>query len=110
MPDKPSSNEAEYFHRREQETIEKRRQEAAARRAAEEKQERQRLHHMHCPKCGGDLHEEAYHGVNVDRCGDCRGVWFDAGEVEGLVEKDGGAMQNFFGDLLKGIGGGRKRS
>ena len=107
MPDKPSSNEEEYFHKLEREKLEKRKQEAAARRAEEEMHERQKLHHMHCPKCGHDLVEERYHGVQVDRCGNCKGIWFDAGEAESLLDKEPGALQSFFGDL---IGGGKKRT
>ena len=110
MPDKPSSNESEYFHKLEREKLDKRRQAAAARKAAEDRDARRRLHHMHCPRCGADLAEETYHGVKVDRCTECRGVWFDAGEVESLVDKDGGAIQHFFGDLFKGFGGGGKHS
>ncbi|MBI1723502.1 MAG: zf-TFIIB domain-containing protein [Gemmatimonadetes bacterium] len=110
MPDKPSSNEEEYFLKLEAERLEKRRQEAAARRTEEEKEGRRKLHHMHCPKCGGQLVEERYHGVQVDRCSECRGVWFDAGEAESLLEKAPGALQSFFGDLVSGMGGGKKRT
>jgi Zn-finger nucleic acid-binding protein len=47
---------------------------------------------MKCPKCGADLNTVDYHGVQVDRCPECDGVWFDAGEVESLVEKDTGVI------------------
>lgn len=109
MADKPSGNEEEYFHKLEREKLEKLKKEAAARRAEEEKHARRKLHHMHCPKCGHDLVEERYHGVNVDRCTSCRGIWFDAGEAESLLDKDPGALQSFFGDLVSGLGGGKKR-
>lgn len=110
MPAKPSSNEEEYFLKREAERLEKRRQETAARRAEAAKEERRKLHHRHCPKCGAKLVEERYHGVQVDRCSECRGVWFDAGEAESLLDKEPSALQNFFGDLVSGIGGGKKRT
>jgi hypothetical protein len=109
MPDKPSSNEEEYFHKQEQEKLEKLKREGATRRAAEEKEARKALHQMKCPKCGGDLHEQAFHGVSVDRCGECGGVWFDAGEVESLVEKEAGGLQGFFGDLIKSLPHGKKK-
>jgi hypothetical protein len=104
MPDKPSSNEEEYFQRLEAEKLERLRREAAARKSAEEREARKKLHWMKCPKCGGDLAEERYHGVAVDRCGDCKGIWFDAGEAESLLEKELSSVQGFFSDLFKGFG------
>jgi hypothetical protein len=108
MEKKPSQSEEEYFLKLEAERLAKRKQEAETRRLAEER----RAHFMRCPKCGGQLVEERYHGVQVDRCPECRGVWFDAGEAESLLEKEAGAITSFFGDLLSGIGGsgkGKKR-
>jgi hypothetical protein len=106
---KPSQNEEEYFHKLEQERLERRRQETAAQAAARDRDERRATHFMKCPKCGADLVTENYRNIQVDRCGECGGVWFDAGEVETLVGKDS-SMQGFFGDLFKGLGGGRKKS
>jgi uncharacterized protein len=107
MPEKPSSNEEEYFLRQEQEKLEKRRAEAAKKKAEEDRAARRELHYMHCPKCGGDLKEESYMSINVDRCTECHGVWFDAGEIESLVEKPESAA----GQLLKDLGTllGRKK-
>jgi hypothetical protein len=107
MPEKPSSNEEEYFLRLEREKLEKRRQEAAARQAAEDREQRKRTHYMKCPKCGGDLAEESFHGISVDRCTECHGVWFDTGEIESLIEKPDSAA----GQFLKDLGGllGRKK-
>lgn len=110
MPDKPSTNEEEYFARQEAERLAKRKEQATAERAVQERQERKKLHYMHCPKCGANLVEERYHSVNVDRCPDCRGVWFDGGEAESLLDKEPGALQSFFGDMMKGLGGGKRRS
>jgi hypothetical protein len=110
MPEKPSTSEEEYFHKRDQELIAKRRAEAEAKRREEERQSQRELHHMHCPKCGARLVEERYHEVAVDRCTECRGIWFDAGEAESLLDKEPGAAQSFFGDLLKSFGGGKKKS
>jgi hypothetical protein len=45
---------------------------------------------MDCPKCDGKLKEVAYHGVRVDRCHDCAGIWFDAREVRALVRAGAG--------------------
>ena len=42
---------------------------------------------MRCPKCRSDMTPVAYEGVEVDRCGSCQGLWFDAGEAEALAGK-----------------------
>lgn len=42
---------------------------------------------MRCPKCRSDMQAVNYEGVEVDRCSDCQGIWFDAGEVEALAAK-----------------------
>jgi ribosomal protein L37AE/L43A len=81
-PEKPSRNEEEYFAKRDAELI--RAQREAAARAAKEA-ERQ-SHYMKCPKCGADLVSETRHGIQVDRCPECHGVWFDAGEVEQMIK------------------------
>lgn len=109
MTQKPSSNEEEYALRKEQELLARRRKEADARRAAEEAEQLKALHRMRCPKCGQPLQEERYHGIQVDRCTACRGIWFDSGEAESLLDREPSALQSFFGDLLKGFGGATKR-
>jgi RNA polymerase-binding transcription factor DksA len=107
---KPSQNEEEYARKQETELLAKRKKEAEAKRAQEEKEALKAQHFMRCPKCGQPLQEERYHMVHVDRCTACGGVWFDAGEAEGLLDKSPSALQGFFGDLLKGIGGGKPTS
>jgi ribosomal protein L37AE/L43A len=104
MPEKPTKSEEEYFAKLEAEKLEKRRKEAAERKAAEEREARKKLHYMHCPKCGADLKEERYQGIAIDRCTECKGIWFDAGEAESLLEKELNAVQGFFSDLFRGFG------
>ncbi|HEX9632985.1 MAG TPA: zf-TFIIB domain-containing protein [Gemmatimonadales bacterium] len=81
MPDKPSRNEEEYFVRKEAERLAelKKSTELEARLAE------RRSHFMKCPRCGADLHVEHYSGIEVERCAECGGLWFDAGEAERLV-------------------------
>ena len=110
MPLKPSQNEEEYARKQEMELLAKRKKDAEAKRAQEEKETLKALHFMRCPKCGEPLQEERYHKVQVDRCLACGGIWFDAGEAESLLEQTPSALQGFFGDLLKGIGGGKPTS
>lgn len=39
---------------------------------------------MRCPKCRSDMEIVAVEGQEVDRCLQCHGLWFDAGELEAL--------------------------
>ena len=79
------NREEEHFRRLNQELIEKRRaareREKAEREAAGEKGE----HWLRCPKCGGQMEEIELDGVEVDKCGSCQGIFFDAGELEMLL-------------------------
>lgn len=40
-----------------------------------------------CPKCPGKLETYDFHGVTLDRCCQCHGVWMDYGELEQVVRK-----------------------
>ncbi|HEY6996864.1 MAG: zf-TFIIB domain-containing protein [Candidatus Binatia bacterium] len=42
---------------------------------------------LQCPKCPGVLDSYLFHGVNLDRCRDCGGVWMDKGELEAVIRK-----------------------
>ncbi len=109
MAHNPGPSEEEYARKQDAELIAKRKREASALRLEEEKAQLKTLHWMRCPKCGQELREERYHRIHVDRCTACRGVWFDAGEAESLLDKEPGPLQAFFGDLVKGLGGSTKR-
>jgi len=37
---------------------------------------------MRCPKCRADMEQIEFEGTEIDRCEICRGIWFDAGEIE----------------------------
>ncbi len=37
---------------------------------------------MRCPKCRADMEQIDYEGTEIDRCTICKGIWFDAGEIE----------------------------
>ncbi len=96
--DKPSRAEDEYFAKQE---IERRKQwakEQAGKMAVEEKDRLKQLHFMKCPKCGMDLSTIELQGIKVDQCPSCGGVFFDAGEVEGLLaaDKRGGVLGRVF--------------
>lgn len=44
---------------------------------------------LHCPKCQGSLETITYADVEVDRCTDCKGIWFDSLEAETLKKIKG---------------------
>jgi hypothetical protein len=102
VPQKPSESEEEYFARIE---FEKRKAIAAERArtmAVSERDRLKELHFMHCPKCGQDLVTISMHGVQVDQCGGCGGMFLDAGELDELIQSDdSGAVKRFFG-MFKG--------
>ena len=41
---------------------------------------------MKCPVCDEKLREVQKHGVAVDICPDCKGVWLDRGELEKILD------------------------
>jgi len=46
---------------------------------------------MRCPKCRADMEQIDYEGTEIDRCIICHGIWFDAGEIEVLKDKQAAA-------------------
>jgi len=95
--DKPSKAEDEYFARQELERRKKWAQEQATKMATEQKEQLKQLHWMKCPKCGMDLNEIEVHGVKVDQCASCGGVFLDAGEMEQIEKHEqGGVMGRVF--------------
>ena len=77
-PGKPSQNEDEYFARRDAEWVKSRRAELDRQQADAQKN----AGAPKCPRCGSALEERAFQNVKLDACTKCKGVWFDAGELE----------------------------
>ncbi len=46
---------------------------------------------MRCPKCRADMEQVEFDGTEIDRCKTCGGIWFDAGEIEILRDKQAAA-------------------
>lgn len=44
---------------------------------------------MKCPKCHTDMKQIEFEGVQVDRCYNCYGLWFDFQEQQQLKDKPG---------------------
>ena len=82
--DKPSRNEEEYFAREDAELLRKQRERAHA--AAVEAE--RKTHYMKCPKDGYDLASTEYHGVQIETCPHCGGIWLDADEIAAVAHED----------------------
>ncbi len=80
--------EEEYFHRKNRELLERKRKELDVQRREQEAGQLRELHWMRCPKCGQQMVEEERSGIKIDRCQGCRGVFFDAGELQLLLEAE----------------------
>ncbi len=42
---------------------------------------------MNCLRCSHAMSKQRSHGVLVDRCPGCGGIWLDAGELKGLLSR-----------------------
>lgn len=98
MTEKPSHNEDEYFARQSAELLSRKRDEIERQRAEVER----RTHMMKCPKDGYDLATTVHHGVSIDVCSHCGGMWLDAGELDQLAthEDRPGLLGRVIGDVL----------
>ncbi len=91
-------DQEKYFYERDRELVEKLRSKAEAERRELERKHRKETHWMKCPKCGHDLEETEMGPLLVDKCKDCGGVFFDAGELDMLLaaEKEGSILRRIF--------------
>ena len=96
IDEKPSRNEDEYFAKLDAQLIKEQRARLDQVRSKSERA----AHYMKCPKCGADLTEKEFHHVKVDTCPECKGMWFDAGEVDMLKYVDRNAIGRFVGSLF----------
>jgi transcription elongation factor Elf1 len=101
------SKEAQWFNEHERELLKKARErkegELRKKQEAEETAEREKLkaqHWLRCPKCGHEMEEKTLESIQVDECGFCGGVYFDAGELEQLFSKKIDESRGFFKRLL----------
>lgn len=89
-------NENEYFARQEFDRQRKIKAKKLAEMAEEEKNKLKELHYMHCPKCGNEMIVIEYEGIELDKCSDCGGIYFDNGELEELLCKKSGFAIKLF--------------
>jgi uncharacterized protein len=103
--DKPSRNEDEYFAREDAELLRKQRERAQA--AATEAE--RKSHYMKCPKDGHDLASSEFHGVQIETCPHCGGMWLDAGELNAVApEGHPGLLTRVLSDALSSFRGSRR--
>ena len=101
MPVDPSNTEEEYFKLKEIETLRRARREANSQLAEDAKAQAKETHWMRCPKCGMELTEVEYRGVEVDQCFDCGGMFLDSGEAEKIMAfEEPGALGKMFSYLI----------
>jgi Zn-finger nucleic acid-binding protein len=86
--EKPSRNEDEYFAQQNAELLRKQREKMEA--AAIEAE--RKTHYMKCPKDGYDLASSEFHGVQIETCPHCGGMWLDAGELEVVAHEERPAL------------------
>lgn len=45
--------------------------------------------HMKCPNDSATLVMSERHGIEIDYCPECRGVWLDRGELDKIIDRAG---------------------
>src|SRR2546429_8474150 len=102
--DNPSRNGGESFAKRDAERS--RQQRAAVQKTAAENE--RRSHYMKCPKCGYDLITGEWHGIQIDQCTHCHGLWFAAGEAESLsAHPQPNGIRRVVRAMLRGVSGAK---
>jgi Zn-finger nucleic acid-binding protein len=48
-----------------------------------------KMSQIQCPKCQGSLETVVYSDIEVDRCTNCKGIWFDSLEAQTLKNIEG---------------------
>ncbi len=79
LKEKEQAEEDRFFRQRDQEAIERLRQ---------QKETAVTTGTCQCPKDGTALVKVEHHGVNVEECPKCHGVWLDPGECELLAQRE----------------------
>jgi hypothetical protein len=102
VADRPRKNEEEYFARRDAELRRQQRQQLEQSAVDAERQS----HHMKCPKCGYDLITGDWHGLTLDQCTHCHGLWLDAAQAQRMVaHPEPNILARVFGAVLRGVSG-----
>jgi len=84
--DKPLESVEAYFKQQEIDLIKDMRERHAKETEQQDDEELQHRHYMHCPKCGQLMKSTMIETIEVDKCSNCLGIYFDNGELEQLFE------------------------
>jgi len=107
---KPTSTEDEFFAREDAEKKRKLALQVKKQMDAEERERLKKLHWMRCPKCGMEMQELRFRGIDADACFACGGVFLDKGEMDVIAhpQQKGimAAILNLFSDEARP--GGKK--
>ena len=91
------AQEEAYFHRVNQALLAALRQQDTTKL----EQTRQQYEHRRCPHCGKPLQETPYHGVQVQECPSCHGIWLDKDTLQKSREsKEGNWLQRLLEAFL----------
>lgn len=101
-----SKNEDQWFNENEEKLIR-----AAKDRHQREKEERKKqnddelkkLHWLKCLKCGHDMNQVNIKSIEVDKCSNCEGVFFDPGELDELMLIENHKKKSFFQKLVEPV-------
>ena len=75
-----------YFQKQEQEQMKAIREKAKNEKLSKAKEDRKKLHYMHCPKCGAEMETVIMENIEIDKCPECLGIYFDNEELQQLLE------------------------
>ena len=65
---------------------------------------------MKCPKDGYDLATSEYHGVQIETCSHCGGMWLDPGDLDAVAHEDRPAlMTRVLSEALEAFRGVEKK-
>jgi len=99
-----SSNEEEYFARREAELMRQQRDLHMRERVEAERHS----HHGKCPNCGYDLIRGNWEGILIDQCTNCHGLWLDAAQAHVLLKHPNpNILARIFRAVVKGVAGAK---
>jgi len=80
LQEKGRGDEGRYFAQRDQEALKK------LKHSAEAELSKDAL--LRCPKCGTQLKLVEHHGITVEECPSCQGLWLNRGELETLSQRE----------------------
>ena len=92
------NQEEAYFYKLNKELIERRRKELDAKKI-EMTDQSNNPNWMKCPKCGDQMEEVVLSLIKIDKCVKCRGIYFDDGELQILLDSQ--EPKGFLGMLRK---------